>query len=127
MRLLLDTHVVIWTLYGGRELSRRAVQALSHAEAELFVSVASIWEVGIKRPLARQGFAVPDSFVEDMAAASMQVLPTRPAHAWSVQHLEHRHGDPFDRLLVAQARAERLTLLSRDRLMRGYGVALIEA
>lgn len=127
MRLLLDTHIAIWALYGQRELSQRAVDVLTDPEAERFVSAASIWEAAIKRQLDRRGFEVPSSFTEDLVAARMTLLPVTGRHAWSVQRLPLHHGDPFDRMLIAQALAENLTLLSRDGVMARYGAQLIPA
>lgn len=123
MRLLLDTHVLIWWDSGAR-LSREATQAIREAE-EVFVSVASAWEVAIKSALGK----VATSRSVSIAAHSsgFTELPVMFRHAEAVASLPPHHRDPFDRLLVAQAHAERLTLVTRDPVIAQYGVKVVRA
>ncbi len=123
MRLLLDTHVLIWWDSGAR-LSRDATAAIREAD-EVFVSVASAWEVAIKSAL---GKVVTSRSVSIAAKSSgFTELPVMFRHAEAVAALPLHHRDPFDRLLVVQAHAERLTLVTRDAVMEQYGVQVIRA
>ncbi len=123
MRLLLDTHVLIWWDSGAR-LSREATSAIREAD-DVFVSVASAWEVSIKRALGK----VVTSRSVSLAAKSsgFTELPVMFRHAESVAALPPHHHDPFDRLLVAQAQAERLTLVTRDPVMEQYDITVLRA
>ena len=123
MNLLLDTHVLIWW-DEGRRLSSEARQAISEAEL-VFVSAASAWEIAIKIGLGRLR---PSRTVEQAAAESgFLELPVTFHHAELVTTLPPHHRDPFDRLLVAQALAEQLTLVSHDSVFRRYEAALVSA
>ena len=123
MNLLLDTHVLIWW-DEGRRLTTAARGAIADADA-VYVSAASAWEVAIKIALRRvrpartvEGAARDSGFVE---------LPVTFRHAERMAGLPPHHRDPFDRLLVAQAEVEGLTLVSRDPVFGRYGVELIDA
>ena len=123
MNLLLDTHVLIWW-DEGRRLSAGARRAIGSAEA-VYVSAASAWEIAIKIGLGRLR---PTRTVEQAAADSgFLELPVTFRHAELVAQLPAHHRDPFDRLLVAQAEAERLTLVTRDPVFQRYIGAVIEA
>ena len=123
MRLLLDTHVLIWW-DEGRRLSPEARRAIHDAE-DVFVSAASAWEVAIKVALGRLR---PTRTVEDAAADSGFVeLPVTFRHAGRLASLPRHHRDPFDRLLVAQAEVEGLALVTRDAAFEPYGITLLRA
>jgi PIN domain nuclease of toxin-antitoxin system len=123
VNLLLDTHVLIWW-DEGRRLSAGARRAIGSAEA-VYVSAASAWEIAIKIGLGRLR---PTRTVEQAAADSgFLELPVTFRHAELVAQLPAHHRDPFDRLLVAQAEAERLTLVTRDPVFQRYIGAVIEA
>ena len=123
MNLLLDTHVLIWW-DEGRRLTAGARRAIGDADA-VFVSAASAWEIAIKVGLGRLR---PARTVEQAATESgFLELPVTFRHAELVTALPPHHRDPFDRLLVAQAEAERLTLVTRDPVFQRYDVATIEA
>lgn len=123
MNLLLDTHVLIWW-DEGRRLSPGARRAIRGAEA-VYVSAASAWEIAIKIGLGRLR---PTRTVEQAAADSgFLELPVTFRHAELVAQLPAHHRDPFDRLLIAQAEAERLTLVTRDPVFQRYSAATIEA
>ncbi|MGH7526289.1 MAG: type II toxin-antitoxin system VapC family toxin [Gemmatimonadales bacterium] len=123
MNLLLDTHVLIWWDEGGR-LSTAARQAIAEADT-VFVSAASAWEIAIKMGLGRLH---PTRTVEQAVSESgFQELPVTFQHAERVAALPVHHRDPFDRLLIAQAEVERLTLVTRDPIFRRYPVATIDA
>ncbi|HYW32607.1 MAG TPA: type II toxin-antitoxin system VapC family toxin [Gemmatimonas sp.] len=123
MKLLLDTHVLIWWDSGAR-LSRQATGAIREAD-EVFVSSASAWEVEIKRALGK--VTGPRTVAEAVAASGFTELPVLFRHAERLWELEPLHRDPFDRLLVAQARDESLTLVTRDPLVLAYRVPTIRA
>ena len=125
MRLLLDTHIALWTAIDSPRLPTKVRALVSDAEATLFVSVVSLWEVAIKHAL-RRGRAgdMPLSAAELqrlLTSARCQVLDVLPVHVLALEHLPRLHGDPFDRMLVAQARAEPLRLITTDGLLAAYG------
>ena len=124
MRLLLDTHVVLWELAGTRTVGPRAQQAILDAE-ELSFSVVSFAEIGVKASIGK--LAVPADLHEQLLRSGLQILGLAPDHALAVADLPLHHRDPFDRLIIAQARAERLTVLTGDSRFEEYGVAMIDA
>ncbi len=124
MRLLLDTHVVLWQLGGTRPLGRRAEHAVRAAD-ELLFSAVSFAEIGVKAALGR--LDVPADLVARVRDAGVGALPLRAEHGLAVAGLPLHHRDPFDRLLVAQASLERLALVTADRRLHAYDVALVDA
>ncbi|MFT4258340.1 type II toxin-antitoxin system VapC family toxin [Microbacterium sp.] len=122
MRLLLDTHVLLWAAYAPQRLAVRSVDLLSDAENDLLFSAASIWEVAIKSALGRGDFdADPHVLRRELRENGYIELPVDGAHAAAVTGLPPIHGDPFDRMLVAQARVEGITLLTADEKVAEYG------
>jgi PIN domain nuclease of toxin-antitoxin system len=128
MRLLLHTHIALWTVIDDPRLPSRARELISSADSVLFVSVASLWEVAIKFARRRgRPNDMPISAADMMgllAGARCEVLQVTPAHVLELEHMPPLHGDPFDRILVAQARAEPLRLVTVDRRLAGYGQAV---
>jgi PIN domain nuclease of toxin-antitoxin system len=123
VRLLLDTHVLIWW-DEGRRLAPPARRAIEEAE-EVFVSAASAWEIAIKVGLGRLR---PSRTIEEAAADSGFIeLPVTFRHAHRLETLPRHHRDPFDRLLAAQAEVEGLTLVTRDPAFEPYGVEVLRA
>ena len=126
MNLLLDTHVFLWFVAGDQRLSANARQALEAADAELFLSAASIWEMAIKSSLGRLTLPLPlDEYIAEKLIQGVRVLPVDWTHAAAVEKMPFHHRDPFDRLLIAQATAENLPLVSADPEFRAYKVKLI--
>ena len=123
MKLLVDTHVLIWAVLGDAALPARFHTALSDPEAEVHVSAVSVWEVAIKRALGK--LTVPTDLFDQAAAAGCLALPITWDHARAVEALPLHHADPFDRMLIAQARVEGLTLLTADRAFTAYDVTLL--
>lgn len=121
-RLLLDTHVFIWWREDNRRLGQPARERIANA-ALVFVSVASAWEAAIKVALGK--LRLPESFEAGVEASRFDKLPIAFSHAERLATLPGHHGDPFDRMLIAQAMCERLTLVSHDRRLELYGVDLI--
>jgi PIN domain nuclease of toxin-antitoxin system len=122
--LLLDTNVVVWLLLGDRDhVSRRATDALQDAANRLAVSAASVWEIAVKRSLGK--LVIEDRWARSLARLDLDHLPVTALHAEAVEHLPWHHRDPFDRLLIAQASLERLTLVTADRRFADYGVDVL--
>jgi PIN domain nuclease of toxin-antitoxin system len=120
VRLLLDTHALVWWDTG--ELAGPVVRRIQRA-SEVFVSAATAWEIAIKAGLGR--LRMTRGIAEVAAAYGFRELPVTFAHAHRVLALPPIHRDPFDRLLVAQAAVEELSLVSRDRALAGYGVEVV--
>ena len=124
MRLLLDTHVVLWELSGSRSLGPRAREVVEQA-SELLLSVVSFAEIGVKAAVGK--LSIPDDFHHHVLQSGLQILGLAPDHGLAVAGLPMHHRDPFDRLLIAQAVAEGLTLLTADARIAAYDVARIDA
>ncbi len=125
MRLLLDTHVLLWTLDDSPRLGGGARAMMTARGAECFVSAVSFWEIAIKAALRRRDFRVDvERLLEACAATGLRLLPFAPAHAAGVARLPMHHDDPFDRALIAQAQAEALSLLTRNRKLARYGAVV---
>lgn len=125
MRLLLDTHILRWALMEPGRLPSAAGEALEAPENTVFFSVATIWEIAIKRALDRPDFTAEPDLVRSAALTTgFEELPISGLHALRVRHLPHLHRDPFDRLLVAQAQTEPLILMSDDPQVARYEVNL---
>lgn len=127
MALLLDTHAFLWWLAGDLKLSRRARAAITRAEEEVLVSAASAWEIATKFRLGKlPGAAV---IVNDIAGAiasqSFTTLSVTVVHAQRAGLLAGDHRDPFDRMLIAQARSEDLTLISNEKVFDAFGVTRV--
>jgi len=127
VRVLLDTHALVWALAEPDRLSSRARAALVDPATVVFVSLTSAWELAILQGLERVRLQVPlaSLFTEGLAALRIQLLPIRLHHVAGVAGLPQHHRDPFDRLLVATALAERLTVVSADRTFKRYGVPVL--
>jgi len=121
VRLLLDTHVLIWW-DAGIVLSEEAVAAIREAE-QVYVSAVTGWEIAIKASLGR--LETTRSVIDAVTESGFEELPVRLTHAQAVEALPGHHRDPFGRMLVAQAREEGLTLVSRDEAIARYDVRLL--
>jgi PIN domain nuclease of toxin-antitoxin system len=124
VRLLLDTHAFLWWVADDRRLSRKARAAIASRDSACFLSMASVWEMAIKVGLQRLELpSSVDRFVsEQMAANAFEPLPIGLGHAGDVARLPFHHRDPFDRLLVAQALGEGLSIVSAGPVFGKYGV-----
>lgn len=121
MKLLLDTHLLLWAAGSPEKLSTAARLSIEDPQNELFFSVASLWEIVIKRRLERSDFRVEASVLRrGLLDNGYQELAIISEHAVSVDSLPPLHKDPFDRILVAQAIAEGITLLTADTLVAQY-------
>lgn len=124
MRLLLDTHVLLWQLEGRLDRSDRAVEAIKTAD-ELLVSVVSFVEIGIKAAAGK--LRIPAGLREHLLDSGARILSLAPDDGLGIAELPLHHRDPFDRLLISQARSERLTILTADRRFAQYDVPVISA
>lgn len=120
MKVLLDTHALLWWVTGDRRLSARMRRFIQ--EHEVYISTASLWEVEIKRALGRIEVDIEELTTELAQAEGFNMLDVRPTHVLSLSELPLLHKDPFDRMLVAQAKRERLVLVSRDKQLSDYSV-----
>jgi PIN domain nuclease of toxin-antitoxin system len=126
LRLLLDTHVLLWALIEPKRLSVEFQALLENPEHEVLFSAASIWEMSIKAALGRADFQVaPATIVETAQATGFVELPVRAAAALKVAALPRHHRDPFDRLLVAQAMTEPAVLYTADVQLRAYSELVV--
>lgn len=122
MNLILDTHVLLWWLGKDPRLPKAARNAISDSD-EVYVSAASAWEIAIKVSIGKLTFR--GDLEEHLELNNFRPLSVTIAHAKAAAALPRHHGDPFDRMLAAQARAESLTLLTADTRLRAYGVPLM--
>jgi PIN domain nuclease of toxin-antitoxin system len=126
VRCLLDTHVLLWWIEDDPRLRARPRAAIIDPDNDVAVSAATIWEAAIKRALGKLRFETP-VLLDALSRGSIRVLPITAEHALAAGDLPPHHDDPFDRMLVAQAIAEGLTVITRDAWFRSYQVAVIRA
>ena len=122
MKLLLDTHALIWTLAGSHRLPDRLAILLSDTSNQIWVSAVSGYEIEFKRPRSPEIASLPPDIEVGAVAIGFQWLPLEARHAISAGRLPSLHRDPFDRLLIAQALAEDATLVTRDPWIAPYDV-----
>jgi len=124
LRILLDTHTLLWIAFDEDMLSPRAQQLVQSRENQIIVSAASGWEIATKYRLGKLNFAraLAENFVPRVTAVGFQLLSISPEHALRAGHLPGDHKDPFDRMLAAQAIHEDLPLLSNDTQLDVFGV-----
>lgn len=125
MNLLLDTHTLLWCLSDDPSLDPAARQAVTDEKNTVHVSAASIWEISIKQSLGK--LDAPDNLLEAIAATRFDLLPITPTYAAAIKDLPLHHRDPFDRMLVVQAKEEGMTLVTRDGFLEEYGIAVLGA
>jgi PIN domain nuclease of toxin-antitoxin system len=124
LRLLLDSHVLLWWLAGDR-LEARAQRAIASGSSVVFVSAASVWEIELKK--GRGKVRTEADLAHEALLAGFLELPVGFEHARAAGRLPAHHRDPFDRVLVAQAQVEGLVLVTRDRTLRRYDVPILAA
>jgi PIN domain nuclease of toxin-antitoxin system len=124
MRLLVDSHVALWWLDDAPRLGPRCREAIAEA-TDLFFSPVTPWELGMKRALGKLTF--PDALVDELIAGGFVPLPITARHAEFASDLPLHHRDPFDRMLVAHAQLEGLTLVTADDQLHPYGIPLLDA
>ncbi|MBZ5664958.1 MAG: type II toxin-antitoxin system VapC family toxin [Acidobacteriia bacterium] len=129
MRFLLDTTIWLWSVGEVGRLNQTAREVLTDPQHEFYFSAASVWEIAIKTSIGRLELSEPLRIVvpRETARQGLRPLPINYLHALAVYDLPLLHGDPFDRLLVAQARTEGLTLMTADRELKRYPVDFLWA
>jgi PIN domain nuclease of toxin-antitoxin system len=124
LKVLLDTHLVLWGMEGAHSrISKKGLAALGSEEFEPIVSAVTFWEVAIKRTLGK--LDAPADLLPQIEGAGVELLPVMPRHADRIASLPLHHRDPFDRILVAQAMSEGLPLVSDEEVLSRYEVEVI--
>ena len=123
MNGLLDTNALLWFFFEDPRLPESVKDAIASPDNRMFVSVVSAWEIGIKKGLGR--LSVPDGMQQEIHRCGFATLPLTFDHAEAVARLPHHHRDPFDRMLIVQARMEGMTLVTADPWFKTYDVELL--
>jgi PIN domain nuclease of toxin-antitoxin system len=126
VRLLLDTHILLWAVGDAPQLPDQARSLIESRSNDVFFSVASLWEIAIKTGLGRPDFQIDVALLySTLCAADYKELSIKPAHISALSDLAPHHKDPFDRLLIAQANHEGLTVLTHDKALEAYGEVIL--
>ena len=123
MNVLLDTHVLLWWLDGYKALSSKTLATVKDSRNVVYVSAATAWEISIKKTLKK--LKAPDNLGEALTSSRFRPLPISIGHALRAGALPRHHDDPFDRMLIAQAQIENLTLITHDQRIQQYEVAIL--
>jgi PIN domain nuclease of toxin-antitoxin system len=124
MKIIIDTHILLWWVSNDRQLPIKARRLIENPANKISVSVASIWEIAIKRALGRIEINLKE-LEEALKINNLETLAVKLDHAIEVSELPQHHSDPFDRMLVAQSLAESAHLLTHDKQLRKYGKAVL--
>lgn len=126
MRLLIDTHILIWFLEGNRSLSNSHQQIITDSQNEVLISIASLWEIAIKISIGKLTLSQPlEDVIKQVNAENIEILPISPEHTLQVSTMPFHHRDPFDRIIIAQCKVENLPIISNDTNFPTYGVKLL--
>ena len=125
MKYLLDTHVILWWLTEPKSIKSKAYKVISDRGNNIYLSAASFWEMSIKKGLGR--LSLPHNLLETLAGDGFELLPFLPEETLGVADLPPLHSDPFDRLLIIQAKLNDLVLVTRDHNIIKYPVVILEA
>ena len=123
MKFLLDTHILLWWLAQSRQLSKKTIETISNPAHIIFVSAATAWEIAIKKAIGK--LEVPDDLEDALTYNRFQPLAISIQHALTAGALPPHHTDPFDRMLIAQADCEELTLITHDKIFSEYSTPLL--
>lgn len=123
MNLILDTHIILWWMDDNRLLPQKYRLAVADKNNICFVSAVSVWEISIKSAIGK--LDIPDNYLDVLLDQNFKELPVSWQHACKVRQLPMHHKDPFDRLLIAQAIIEDLTILSVDKIIPEYDVEIL--
>lgn len=127
MRLLLDTHALIWYLEGNKLLGQKQREAVVNSDNEVFVSIASLWEIAVKTSMGKLTISrLLSDILGQLKSQSIDILPIEPGHVLQVEKLPFHHRDPFDRIIIAQSKVEFLVVVTHDDFFRTYDVKLIQ-
>jgi PIN domain nuclease of toxin-antitoxin system len=123
MEILLDTHALIWFINGDNQLSENAKKLIKTTQNKCFISIASIWEIAIKMSIGKleisNGF---DDLSKILIQNDIEILPISVSHIQQLLSLEYEHRDPFDRMIIAQAIAEKIPVITKDENFLKYDV-----
>jgi len=123
MKLLLDTHTFIWFVENDKQLPIKSKRLIENSENEIFLSIASLWEIAIKLQLKKLELSVSLEKVMELAALNGFIfLPILPEHIIALTKLEFFHRDPFDRIIIAQSINEQQTIITKDKVFDDYGI-----
>ncbi|AFZ37509.1 PilT protein domain protein [Stanieria cyanosphaera PCC 7437] len=125
MKLLLDTHTLIWWLTNHPTLSQAAKKAISNQDNLVFISAASAWEIAIKKSLGK--LTAPDDLEVQIESNNFQPLPITITHGLAIEELPNHHNDPFDRIIIVQAICESMTVVTRDKKFNLYNISIIKS
>lgn len=126
MNHLLDTHTLIWFINGDKEISEKAKRAIENPEGSNFVSIASLWEIAIKVSLGKLELTVPyKSLAQQLDSNGFQVLPITFEDTILISKLPFLHRDPFDRILIAQVKNNKLKVITKDPHFNSYEIDVI--
>ncbi len=123
MNLLLDTHILLWHLMDNPKLSREISLTIENPQHKKFISIASLWEIAIKRSLGKLEILQP---IETLTPAEITILPLTISHISYLEKLPFHHRDPFDRIIIAQAIVEKLSVITNDDYFDYYEIDLIK-
>jgi len=125
MSYLLDTHTFLWFVSGDKKLPKAAKEVISDIHQTCFISAASLWEITIKLQIGKLDLSIPLADLFDFLERNqIEIIPINQAHLLVLSQLPKHHSDPFDRLILSQAMAEDLTLISRDKEFKKYKAKL---
>ncbi len=125
MRLLLDTHILIWFLEGNLLLAKSRRQIIVDPNNEVFLSIASLWEIAIKISLGKLTLSQPlANIINQLVVENIEILPIRASHILQVSTLPFHHRDPFDRIIIAQSSVENLLVITDDTEFANYDIKL---
>lgn len=125
MQYLLDTHVILWWITTPKKISAKAQKIIKDKSNSVFLSSASFWEMAIKKSIGR--LTLPHNLIETVTLEGFKILPITPEDGLGVADLPSIHADPFDRLLIIQAKLRDLVIITRDEKISEYPVVTIEA
>jgi len=127
MKLLLDTHIFLWWDSEPTKLSNNVLTALTDPINSLFLSVVSVWEMQIKKDIGKLSLRIglADMLIEQETKNQIKILPIEAKHIFGLETMPQHHKDPFDRLIIAQAIVEDLTVISNDGIFSSYGIKLL--
>jgi len=126
MQLLIDTHILIWFLEGNKLLSKLRRQIIADEQNDIFISIASLWEMAIKISVGKLTLAKSlADVIKQIAVEDIEVLPILTEHTLRVSTLPFHHRDPFDRIIIVQAQVENLPIMTEDTNFGSYGVKLL--
>lgn len=127
MNLLLDTHVALWAITDSPKLPKKVREMIESPKSSVWISAATVWEIAIKHALGRGDMPVSSQdAMRYFRESGYRFLPIEPEHAAAVEDLPAHHSDPFDRILVAQARVEPMRLITHDPVVARYSDTIIE-